>query len=264
MKYRSIWRILARIAETAGVGFRGTRDAIVMYHSVGDAFGNPHGKFRTQRFARQLDRIRRTADIVPLPELLETPVTEHKRVAVTFDDGYEDFLTNALPVLQRADVPATLFVIPDRVGTEWHQSGYDRPARLLSWDQLATVADDPLIDIGNHTLTHPDLTTLDDEQLRREINGAHDRLRDRLGVDVTGFCYPGGSYDGRVADIVAQRHEYAVTVRFGLSPTEWDRFELPRIDGARSPAVVRWELSDYAHTVQSLYRTLSTAVTSAD
>lgn len=86
-------------------------------------------------------------------------------------------------------------------------------------------------EIGSHTVQHEILPLLDDAALRHELTASRDRLREWLGQDVVGFCYPNGSYDDRVAEAVAAAgYAYAVTTRDPAEATGVDAFRLPRID----------------------------------
>src|SRR4029077_19417069 len=83
-----------------------------------------------------------------------------KPVAITFDDGYRDVLWNASPVLRRLHMPATEYVITDRI------SGGD--VSFLTWPQLRRL-ERAGIAIGSHTVTHADLTTLSSPRALAEL-----------------------------------------------------------------------------------------------
>lgn len=122
-------------------------------------------------------------------------------VGLTFDDGYADFVTNALPVLRRWKCGATLFVLPGRLGGEnaWDPLGPRKP--LLTADGIRAVAGAG-IELGSHGLTHVDLTKADDELLRAEVTESRALLAELSGAPVAGFCYPYGTVDQRAADAV--------------------------------------------------------------
>ncbi|MFD4686054.1 polysaccharide deacetylase family protein, partial [Streptomyces sp. NPDC058461] len=122
-------------------------------------------------------------------------------VGLTFDDGYADFLTGALPVLRRHGCGATLFVLPGRLGGDnaWDPLGPRKP--LLSADGIREAAAEG-VEIGSHGLLHTDLTRADDATLKAETEGSRAALADLLGVDVDGFCYPYGTIDLRAVAAV--------------------------------------------------------------
>jgi peptidoglycan/xylan/chitin deacetylase (PgdA/CDA1 family) len=102
--------------------------AILLYHRVAEVDGDPHRlSVEPARFADHIEHLRRHADIVPLRSV-RTP-SRRARVAITFDDGYADNATAAVPVLERLDAPATFFVVagtPRSRGFWW-----DRLERLM-------------------------------------------------------------------------------------------------------------------------------------
>ncbi len=85
--------------------------------------------------------------------------------------------------------------------------------RLLTADELCLIADSPLVEIGAHSLTHPDLTRLTDDDLRREIEEGGRILEELTGRPVRSFAYPLGRYDERVVRAVRRAgYSYAVVV----------------------------------------------------
>jgi peptidoglycan/xylan/chitin deacetylase (PgdA/CDA1 family) len=112
-----------------------------------------------------------------------------KAVALTFDDGYQDAFTTALPVLQRYGFTATFYIISGPIG----QPGY------MSWEQVAMLRDAGM-EIGAHTIDHFDLTTLDPAESERQIVQSKADLEQRLGISVASFCYPTGLYNWTIAE----------------------------------------------------------------
>jgi peptidoglycan/xylan/chitin deacetylase (PgdA/CDA1 family) len=121
-----------------------------------------------------------------------------KPVLITLDDGYAGHFEHVLPLLQKYQVPATFFVFPGKVdGTVAGRS-------TLTWEQLKTMAADPLVTIGAHSVTHPpDLRELSDQDLVYEVVESKRRLESELGIPIRYFSYPTGHYDERVAAAVA-------------------------------------------------------------
>jgi peptidoglycan/xylan/chitin deacetylase (PgdA/CDA1 family) len=105
-------------------------------------------------------------------------------VILTFDDGYEDFYTNAYPLLQQYNAQATIYIITEKIGAP----GY------MSLGQLRELAASPLITIGAHTRTHPMLATLKPAQSWDELAGSKIDLEQALGVPVHHLAYPAGNY----------------------------------------------------------------------
>lgn len=127
---------------------------------------------------------------VPLPE---------KPVLITLDDGYAGHYEHVFPLLQKYQVPATFFVFTGKL------DGDIVGRSTVTWDQLKTMAADPLITIASHSVTHPpDLRTFSDEDLAFEMVESKRRLEEELGIPIRYFSYPAGHYDERVAQAVAE------------------------------------------------------------
>lgn len=111
---------------------------ILGYHRVGDAARDPYGLCVSPRhFEEQMEVLRRRATPKALSDVLGGLGRADRRrghVAVTFDDGYADFVRHAEPVLRRCGVPATVFVVSGSTG------------QRLWWDELADVVLDPTLD----------------------------------------------------------------------------------------------------------------------
>ncbi|MFF3937845.1 polysaccharide deacetylase family protein [Streptomyces phaeofaciens] len=175
---------------------------VAMYHSVGDCSDDPYRITVTpERLDRQLAWLtRRGLRGVSVAELLAAP-TRRGLVGLTFDDGYADFLTGALPVMRRHGCTATLFVLPGRLGGDnaWDPLGPRKP--LLTADGIRQAAAEG-VEIGSHGLTHVDLTRADDLTLKAETVESRTVLADLLGTAIAGFCYPYGTVDRRAVDAV--------------------------------------------------------------
>jgi peptidoglycan/xylan/chitin deacetylase (PgdA/CDA1 family) len=150
-------------------------------------------------------------------------------VVLTFDDGYADFHSEALPLLERAGFPATLFAVTGFVTGDRAVSAGTPPGRMLDWAQIADARDRG-IEIGSHSHTHAELDRLGADALRAEVAGSRAILADRIGQDVVSFAYPYG-YESRRVRRVAGDAGYAAAcaVRNALSAPGEDRHRLSRM-----------------------------------
>ena len=137
------------------------------------------------------------------PAALEHGPRDAKRIALTFDacttrspDAYDPRITAELVALH---VPATIFV-----GGGW---AVHQPAALLE------LARDPLLELGNHTFTHPHLRRLPDAAIRDELLRTQDEIAAVTGRAPTLFRPPYGEYDERVVRVAAAA---------GLTTVEYD------------------------------------------
>lgn len=178
---------------------------VLMYHSVSDCTDDPYQvTVSPDRLDRQLRWLReRGLTGVGVGQLLRARATGRSAglVGLTFDDGYADFLTGALPLLRRHGCTATVFVLPGRLGGDnaWDASGPRKP--LLDADGVRAVAAAGM-EVGSHGLVHTDLTAADDATLERETAHSRALLAELTGVAPDGFCYPYGTLDARAVEAV--------------------------------------------------------------
>lgn len=189
---------------------------VLMYHSVSPYDEDPFQVTITpQRFEQQMRWLRSRRLLgVSMGELLDAAAQGRARrmVGLTFDDGYQDFVTNAMPILQRYGFNATAFVLAGRFGGEnaWSRPGPYKP--LLTAAQVREIARAG-IEIASHGLEHVSLLKVDDARLRDETVRSRAILQDLLGQQVRGFAYPYGHSDARVVAAVQNAgYDYACAV----------------------------------------------------
>ena len=159
-------------------------------------------------------------------------------MALTFDDGYQDFYTNAFPLLKKYKMKATLYIIINKL---------DKPGYLTK-AELKELAESGLVEIGSHTFNHPDLRALKAKNAKFEIASSKIELEKRLGQLIPTFAYPFGYYAGeQLAIVKAIGYEAAVSVNPGSRHSTQDLFALKRIrPGSRGGSeFVKWLFSWY-------------------
>ncbi|HEX9561721.1 MAG TPA: polysaccharide deacetylase family protein [Candidatus Dormibacteraeota bacterium] len=142
-----------------------------------------------------------------------------KPVILTFDDGYADFYTTALPILRSHDFRAVAYIVSGFVGT----SGYMTAAQVREADRSG-------IEIGSHTVNHVNLADLPAAAVRAQLVQSKAFLEQLVEHPVVSFCYPSGKYTVAVAYAVADAgfHD-ATTTRFGYSYTLANRYVWTRL-----------------------------------
>lgn len=193
-----------------------TMPLVLMYHSVAPYDEDPFQVTMTpQRFERQMRWLRsRGLRGVSMAELLDALAAGRARrlVGLTFDDGYQDFLTYSMPIMARYGFTATMFVLAGRLGgeNEWSRPGPNKA--LLTADQVREVAAAGM-EIGSHGLQHVSLLKADDSQLGKEVVESRTILEELLGRRIRGFAYPYGYLDNRVVEAArAADYDYACAV----------------------------------------------------
>lgn len=206
----------------------------LMYHSV-SAVGGPLRDLAVppEILAEQLAALSeagyRLVGLTEALDRLEQGGTE-KMVAVTFDDGYRDFLTHGVPALQQAGAGATLYASVGHLGGRagWLGAWADAFGPMMTWSDLDEVAASG-VEIGNHSLIHHPLDVLTAAQLRDEVVSSHDQLEQRLQRKVRSFAYPHGYNSDRVRRVVEESgHDNATEVGRRVHTPSERRFAVPR------------------------------------
>lgn len=298
--------ITARVNRIARNSF-----LILMYHRIiepkkSGQFLEPGMYVNPDTFESHLQYLKSNFDILPLKDLVSgikvdpgSPTSP--RCALTFDDGWRDFYENAFPLLLKYNVPATVFLPTDYIGSDdWFWTdriahlmrnapadGYGSEARdpvangirrirgplhervdrairtlkscpkdtidaaisdlaaswgippnppgraFLSWEEVGELSRSGLVRFGSHTASHRILTTIDDEDaIRRELGSAKEELVSRKAADqdFIPFCYPNGSLDDRIVELVRQAgYQAALTTISGWNQCGTDPFLLKRV-----------------------------------
>jgi peptidoglycan/xylan/chitin deacetylase (PgdA/CDA1 family) len=151
--------------------------------------------------------------------------------ALTFDDGLRSIL-NVAHVVTRHRIPATVFLVADRMGTDndWpgQPSGVIREP-LLSWSD-AEALQKAGFRFAAHGLTHTRLDRCNEVELHEELRGARDAIDQRLGGMCRLFAYPYGVETARVRQAAAQYFDAAFGTRLDVASASEDPYRLSRID----------------------------------
>ena len=159
-----------------------------------------------------------------------------KVVGLTFDDGYLNNLTNALPILNRHSFSATCYAVSQQLG------------KTNQWDRASGIAQTPLMDasqlrqwvaggqeVGAHTRHHVHLRQTDPITYRSEMTLCKAELEAASGTQVNHFCYPYGEYTSDHVALVRQAgYASATTTQRGRCMLADDLMQLPRIPVVRS------------------------------
>jgi peptidoglycan/xylan/chitin deacetylase (PgdA/CDA1 family) len=128
-------------------------------------------------------------------------------VSINFDDGWSNQYTNALPLLNKYGEHATFFIIS---GELQDQPDYMSTTQIKG---LITAGDE----VGSHTITHPDLTTLTTAQAQNEMQQSQTTLQNTFGIPITDFAYPYGAYNASTIAIGKQLYVSQRTVNSGFN-----------------------------------------------
>ncbi|HXT62948.1 MAG TPA: polysaccharide deacetylase family protein [Pyrinomonadaceae bacterium] len=157
-------------------------ESILVYHSISSPVEPMVGDIDISpaRFAQQLAWLKKTKRVVRLDETLRSAT--RRAIAITFDDGYRDNLTTALPLLEKFNLPMTLFVVAGCVNSD----GY------LSESELREISRHPLITIGAHGLWHRNFNAISRDEARFELTESRRLLAETIEKPVDLMAWPYG------------------------------------------------------------------------
>jgi peptidoglycan/xylan/chitin deacetylase (PgdA/CDA1 family) len=205
---------------------RQTTFPVLTYHRVSDSLDLSITRQRIGQFQRGIRFLcEQGYKAVKLDEMLNPGEAEsEKKVALTFDDAYQDFYLNAFPVLQKFGLTACIFVITGYVGeyANWDYSWGRKKKRHLTWEQMRELSVAGF-DFGSHTVNHPDLTKIPKRFVEYELRKSKEILEGNLGQRVDFLSYPFGRYNRYVQE-EAERSGYKGAFTL-CSNTEGDGLE---------------------------------------
>ena len=142
-----------------------------------------------------------------------------RAVALTFDDGFGNFVSHAMPALQAHDFGATLFITSDYLGRDNMMGRSD-----------VRLAHENGFEIGAHTVSHPDLRKLSADEARGEMEACKNELEDLVSAPVENFAYPFGYTNSTVTSLAEDLFRSSCTTRLGYVRPGSRRGLLNRMD----------------------------------
>ena len=190
-------RVSAAIRRLLG-GQPATECVVLYYHAIRAG--------AKRQFASQMDELARLS--VPVDLEGREPLPKGRRYsAVTFDDAFMSVVENALPELRARKIPCTIFVPTGSIRRRpaWIGPSHKDAAEVVaSTEVVRAIADQPLVRIGSHSVSHPDFRRLDDGQARDELARSKATLEEILGQEVKSFSFPHGAHTQRSLDLARQ------------------------------------------------------------
>jgi peptidoglycan/xylan/chitin deacetylase (PgdA/CDA1 family) len=177
---------------------------ILCYHEVDPTWDSPLAVTPDQ-FARHVAWLSRQRTVTDLSDAVEKldPSGRLPRgiAALTFDDGFAGVYEYSLPILTRAGLPFTVFLVARTLhDRDWPIDWVRDPGRRLlplSLDQAIEMKEAG-VGFGSHSLAHRDLTQLSDAECERDLRTSRETIQDLLGMPVPYLAYPAGRHDPRV------------------------------------------------------------------
>ncbi len=216
-----LWGVLGSVRNALDPAVNFREVAVLCYHSLSD---NEHETaVAPTEFTKHLDTlVARGFMFVSLSDIVAWAKGERalprKAVAVTFDDGYADFESVAVPLLKKYKAPGAIFAIGEPESTGWDLS--EEPP-FLSPEAIGRLRQEPMVEVGYHSRTHPNLAKLSVGELEKEVAPP---------LPAHYFAYPGGNHSPAAAQALrAAGYEAAFTIRPTLVRQGMDLMYMPRI-----------------------------------
>jgi peptidoglycan/xylan/chitin deacetylase (PgdA/CDA1 family) len=214
---------------------------ILMYHSIAeeDEIG-VQAYYRTTTtpsvFALHMKHLSdhgySTISVAEAATYLQNGSRPNKCAVITFDDGYSDFYRHAFPTLSRYHFSATVYVPTAYIG---NQPVEFKGKHCLTWSEIRELRKLG-ISFGSHTVTHPQLSTLDANAVKNEVVNSKHTIEDNLGESVDGFAYPYAFPEAKVSfvrmlrdTLVDAGYQQGVSTRIGVARPPEDRYFLRRL-----------------------------------
>jgi poly-beta-1,6-N-acetyl-D-glucosamine N-deacetylase len=228
-----VWKDISLKAQTARV-------PVIMYHDVIERRGRKSEWFDVtkEEFEKQMKTIADAGGkTLTMDELYKhltdgDPVPQHS-VVLTFDDNYQGVNDIAVPILRQYNFKATVFVHTGFVGNKTQ----GRPK--MDWPTLASLIKEGVMQVEDHTITHPtDITKLTEDQQRHELEDSKKDLETHLGIKVDYLAYPTGNNDETTRRIAKELgYKMAFTMKGDAAEVSPDilrvnRFEQTKFDTA--------------------------------
>lgn len=214
--------------------------AVLMYHAVDGADWKL--SIRPEDFERHMAYLARAKKPVALARVV-AHVEGGERlssgsVAVTFDDGYHDLVETVLPIIKKYQIPVSVFLTSD-LELATNRNG----TRRLSAEEVRMLADEPLVSIESHGMTHRNFATLYPDQLTQELSGSIEAIESLTSIRPRFFAYPFGSRCLVVEEAVRDAgYDAAFAITEGLISGGDDRFSLRRIQVDRTMSFLLFRL----------------------
>lgn len=223
---------------------------ILMYHKIGkrpEGALVPHHYVGTARFERHVKALTVFGfKTTRLDALTNSHARLEKAISLTFDDGYQNFATEAAPVLAKYQQTATVFIVTSLIGLDnaWDIAIGDKPEALMDAETLVQLANEG-IEFGSHSVSHARLGEVDQNVALVEITESKKVLTDLLSKPVEVFCYPYGSHnEGVRKQVEGSGYKLACSVEKGWNHQTTDPYRLKRINvrSDTSTPILFWKL----------------------
>lgn len=174
---------------------------------------------------------------------------EKKYIIITVDDGYKDNYTILYPVLKKFNMKAVIYYVTGVNYNTWTADDMgEKRFDLMSEKEVQELHKSGLIEFGGHTLTHPSMIKLSDEDLKKEIENNKRDIEKIIGEKLVSFAYPYGHNSKRIQKAVELAgYKYAVSTDSGTGFIDENLYDI------RRTAIDKTSLVDFLRKISPKY-----------
>lgn len=199
---------------------------ILMYHAVSDqCWGIPQLFVSPKKLEEQLQYLQEKGYTTVTFEDFGNLAQIEKPVMLTFDDGYSDNYSELFPILKKYNAKATIFLIYNML---------DQLPYYLTREQVLEMDQSGLVSFQCHTMSHPNLDTLNEEQLQYELVQSKLELTRLLKKEMFVVAYPSGKWNEQSIARTKEQYQFGLLSRGGTYETGDDRAKVSRYYVRRS------------------------------
>lgn len=179
---------------------------ILLYHGVLDnTWGAATLFVKPEEFAKQMEYLKNNNYTPLFISELDYAYAFEKPIIITFDDGYQDVYTNALPILKKYNLKANVYIITNSIGKD----------KYMDAEMIKNTDNSGLMEIGSHTINHYKLAEIDLDLAENEIKESKNILENILNKEIYSIAYPSGSFNESIVNIVKKYYQYGLSTRIG-------------------------------------------------
>jgi peptidoglycan/xylan/chitin deacetylase (PgdA/CDA1 family) len=213
---------------------KNSRRLIIYYHGVSER--------HVREFEEQTKYLAQKCNVVKASEIIGLKTGRGRMVAITFDDAFVSVFKNAVPVLKKYGLTASIAVPTGNLGQKPKWPVDEANESVMTQEQVLELDRDGF-EVFSHTVTHRALSGIKDGELRDELANSKKQLEDILCHEVVGICYPHGDYDTRVCESARQAgYKLGFTIEPKMIEQDTDPIEMGRFSVSPGDGLLKFKL----------------------
>ncbi len=185
---------------------------IILYHKVDKQFEIHPSQINTKLFSKHIDYISKKFTTLTTNEYINSKIKN--KLSITFDDGYENILHYAYPIMEKYNLKGTIFIPTDYIGklNSWDVNIDKKKYKHLDKEQIKFLSDHGW-EIGSHSTDHKSLLFKSKKEVKYILEKSKDILENITNKNVFGISFPFGHYNKSILEISNKIYSYSVCVK---------------------------------------------------